>query len=67
MKRYLILFTMTSILNCTETNTKLIDATIITSDNMAASIGTETHQIDAIPTILEDGSIKMKLVIWEKN
>ena len=61
------MLTMISSLNCNETNTKLIDAVIITLDNMSASIGTDTLQIDATPTILEDGSIKMNLVIWEKK
>lgn len=73
MKKYLFLstLTITSALYCTEIDhknyTKLIEAIMIQNDNTAASIENDNHKIEIVPTILQDGSINTKLVIWEKN
>lgn len=47
--------------------TKLIQATMVQSDNMAASVENNDHKIETISTILEDGSIKTEFVVWAKN
>jgi len=40
---------------------------MIQSNNQSASVANDNHKIEVIPTILEDGSVKTKFIVWEKN
>jgi hypothetical protein len=45
---------------------KIMDILFVTSDNQQTALESDDYKIDVIPTLLNNGTIKVEIELWKK-